>query len=218
MKEEIIKPNALSEQNLVEFSKSNQIHKSLYVKVPSGYKGIAYIDDAATFRLEPSGKVLIYKEYGKEYLGKELKLAFVKIKTLPQMSWGFGNIQVNNERLREAYRAGTNGKFIIELVDYVKFINSFTFGKPITIDEVKEKTLSIIKTIGIPIVSSCFSNTNISVFEISSMVGDIREKIFNDLEKESIFKNLGIKISTITVDGIHVNEEDLQMIRDNINN
>ena len=52
---------------------------------------------------------------------------------------------------------------------------------------------------------------------MSSLIGDFREKFIIALQSEDIFSNMGIKISTLTVDGFHANEDDLELIRNRIN-
>lgn len=215
MKEIIQKLNV--DNVLVNFSEVVEVDKTTTLKVSAGQEAIVFIDGKAVFRVESGGKKLIFKDYGKNYLGKEMQIAFVKTKAILQMSWGFGNIQVNNERLKEAYRVGTNGKYIVEIVDFMKLINAFSFGQNITVDNIKEKTLSAIKTVGTPILSSCFAKTDVSVFEISSLIGVIREEMVKDLKDEKMFSNIGIKINSLTVDVVHVNQEDLELIRDRIN-
>ena len=130
---------------------------------------------------------------------------------------GFGNIQVNNEGLKEAYRIGANGKFSIEITDYAKLIQAIPNENTITIDQVREKSISTIKTVGTPILGEYFSKISTSVFEMSSLIGDFREKFIIALQSEDIFSNMGIKISTLTVDGFHANEDDLELIRNRIN-
>jgi membrane protease subunit (stomatin/prohibitin family) len=217
MKELIIHLKDENSDSIIQFSEIYSVNKKLYITVPNQYKAIVYIDEKVSFRIEPCIKTSIYEQYGKEYLGKQVRVAFIMAKSLPQMAWGFGNIQVNNEKLKEAYRVGTNGKYIIDIIDYVKLINSFSMNEPITIDKIREKSISAIKTIGIPILSACFANTDTSVFEISSLTGKIRENMIIELKKEMIFSELGIKLNSLTIDGIHVNDEDLEIIRNRIN-
>ncbi len=218
MNEIIIKPSTTNENVIVQFSELFIINKNMFIAVPNQYKAIAYIDEKICFRVEPCVKISIVSEYGKEYIGKQLRVAFVLEKSLTQMAWGFGNIQVNNERLKEAYRAGANGKYTVKITDYVKLINAFSMSEYITIDKIREKTLTAVKTVGVPILGSCFASTDISVFEISSLVGIIREELVKALDKEVVFNKLGVKIESLTVDGVHVNEEDLEIIRNRINN
>ena len=62
-----------------------------------------------------------------------------------------------------------------------------------------------------------FSKTSTSVFEMSSLVADFRDKFMTALQDEKVFSTMGIKVSTLTVDGFHANEEDLELIRNRIN-
>lgn len=212
-----VEPIAVNEDVLIQLSSPVEISKKTKISVPNQYKAIAFIDQKPQFRIEPCINKEFVKSYGKEYIGKQLKIAFISNRTLAQSAWGFGNIQVNNEGLKEAYRIGANGKFSIEITDYAKLIQSIPNENAITIDQVREKSISTIKTVGTPILGEYFSKTSTSVFEMSSLIGDFREKFIIALQSEDIFSNMGIKISTLTVDGFHANEDDLELIRNRIN-
>ena len=207
----------MNEDVLIQLSSPVEISKKTKISVPNQYKAIAFIDQKPQFRIEPCINKEFVKSYGKEYIGKQLKIAFISNRTLAQSAWGFGNIQVNNEGLKEAYRIGANGKFSIEITDYAKLIQAIPNENTITIDQVREKSISTIKTVGTPILGEYFSKTSTSVFEMSSLIGDFREKFITALQDEKIFANMGIKISVLTVDGFHANEEDLELIRNRIN-
>ena len=134
-----IEPIAANEDVLIQISEPTEITKKTKVSVPTQYKAIAFIDQKPLFRIEPCINKEFVKTYGKEYIGKQLRIAFVANRTLAQSAWGFGNIQVNNEGLKEAYRIGANGKFSIEIVDYAKmrkakipFWDAF-MGKPLCV-------------------------------------------------------------------------------------
>ena len=216
-KKNLIQPTNHEDGILIELSDSKKINKKTKVSVPPQYKAIAYIDQKALFRIEPCIEKEILATYGKEYKDKYIRIAFISSRTFAQSPWGFGNIQVNNEALKEAYRIGANGKFSIEITDYARLIAAFPNCDTITLDEIREKSISTLKTVGTPILSEYFSKTNTSVFEMSSLIGDFRNKFFEALSKENIFDGIGIKISSITVDGFHANEEDLELIRSRIN-
>ena len=213
----ITEPIAAGEDVLIQLSKAITIAKNTRVSVPTHYKAIAFVDQKPLFRIDPCIDKQFVKTYGKEYIGKQLRIAFISIRTLAQSAWGFGNIQVNNERLKEAYRIGANGKFSIEIADYAKLIQAFPNENTITIDQIREKTISTLKTVGTPILGEYFSKTDTSVFEMSSLISDFRNKFVNALQNEKVFANMGIKVSTLTVDGFHANEEDLELIRNRIN-
>ena len=212
-----VEPIAVNEDVLIQLSSPVEISKKTKISIPNQYKAIAFIDQKPQFRIEPCINKEFVKSYGKEYVGKQLKIAFISNRTLAQSAWGFGNIQVNNEGLKEAYRIGANGKFSIEITDYAKLIQAIPNENTITIDQVREKSISTIKTVGTPILGEYFSKTSTSVFEMSSLIGDFREKFIIALQSEDIFSNMGIKISTLTVDGFHANEDDLELIRNRIN-
>ena len=213
----IIKPAYSNENVLIQISNMVLVSKKTRITVPIRYKAIAIIDDKPLFRIESCKEKLFVKAYGKEYINKELKIAFIISKTFAQSAWGFGNIQVNNERLKEAYRIGANGRYTIEIVDYAKLIQAFPGTQEIDMEQVRERIISTLKTVGTPILSDYFSNTNTSVFEMNSLISDFREKFLMALQEEKIFVNMGIKIATITVNNFHTNEEDLEIIRKRIN-
>ncbi len=216
-KQVIIEPIPMENDALIQKSDVVSIDKHTMVTVPSSYKAIAIIDEKPSFRIEPCVKKKIVENYGKEYMGKQLQIAFILPKSIAQSAWGFGNIQVNNARLKEAYRIGANGKFTVEITDYAQTIKSFPISNIITMEQIREKTISTIKTVGTPKLAEYFSNTSTSVFEISSVQLEFRDNLFDALQNESIFKTMGLKISSLTVDGFYVNEDDLDMIRERLN-
>lgn len=216
-KKVVIQPSALNEDILIQISAPTEITNHTRVTVPTQYKAIAFIDMKMSLRIEPCIEKEFVKTYGKEYLGKQLRVAFIASRSLAQSPWGFGNIQVNNERLKEAYRIGANGKFSIEIIDYGKAIQAFQSADVITMAQIREKTISTLKTVGTPIMSEYFSKTSTSVFEMSSLIADFRDKFIDALQNEKIFDSMGIKISMLTVDGFHANEDDLELIRKRIN-
>lgn len=217
MKELVYKPINTGDGVIVQYTDSFVLDKSMKISVPNQYIAVVFDNERISFRVEPCVGKVIFKEYGKDFLGHTMKIAFIHVTAIPEMPWGFGNIQVNNERLKEAYRVGANGTFQIKITDFTKLMGAFSVNGEITVDDVKEKVLSLIKTIGVELVGACFANTDVSVFEISSLVGKIREDLFEKLSKESKLADMGIKIANLTVAGVHVNEEDLELIRDRIN-
>ena len=194
-----------------------KIDKNTAITVPMNYRVVALVDGKISFRIDTCNEVNLVKEYGKELLKKQIEFIYVLNSAIPMMSWGFGNINVNNERLKEAYRVGANGKYGVEIVDIPKLIKNFAGNKEITIDDIREKTVTIIKANGTQVVSKYFANTDTSVFEIDSKINDIRADIKEALVDELLFKNFGLKMTDLIVEGIHVNEEDLQIIRDRLN-
>ena len=212
-----IEPKIVNDDVLIQVSEPTEITKKTRVTVPVQYNAYAFVDQRLLFRIDACINKDLIKLCDKDYLGKQIRIAFVAKRAMAQSAWGFGNIQVNNIRLKEAYRIGANGKFSIEITDHVKLIQSFPNSSEITIDQIREKTISTLKTIGTPILGEYFSNTETSVFEMSSLIADFRNKFMDGLQDERIFSEMGVKIAALTVDGFHANEDDLEMIRNRIN-
>ena len=211
------KPVNTSDSTIVQYTDSFILDKSMKITVPNQYVAIVFDDEKISFRVEPCVGKVIYKEYGKNFLGHTMKIAFVHNTAIPEMLWGFGNIQVNNDRLKEAYRIGANGTFQVKITDFIKLISSFTDKGIIVVDDVKDRVITLIKMIGIEVLSSYFANTDVSVFEISSLVSEMRDRIVEKIVKETKLLNMGIAISALTVTGIYVPKEDLELIRSRIN-
>ena len=167
MKEISYLPFNKKESVIVQYTENFTLDKSMKIAVPNQYIAIVFDNEKISFRVEPCVGKVIFKEYGKNFLGHTMKIAFIHVTAIPEMPWGFGNIQVNNERLKEAYRVGANGMFQIKITDFTKLMGAFSGDGEITVDNVKEKVLSLIKTIGVELVGACFANTDVSVFEIS---------------------------------------------------
>ena len=212
-----IEPKIVNDDVLIQVNGPTEITKKTRVSVPVQYNAYAFVDQRLLFRIDACINKELIKLCGKDYLGKQIRIAFVAKRIMAQSAWGFGNIQVNNVRLKEAYRIGANGKFSIEITDYIKLIQSFPNSSEITIDQIRENTISTLKTIGTPLLGEYFSNTDTSVFEMSSLISDFRNKFMDGLQDERIFSEMGVKIATLTVDGFYANEDDLEIIRNRIN-
>lgn len=218
MKENIVITMDTTSEYLVQFSKKYKLDKNISLTVPRGYIAIAYINGRAMYKSSQCVEEKIISKCGKEYLGKEIQFAFYSQTVHPEFPYGFGPINVNNDRLKEAYRVGINGQMMITINDYVELINYFAFSDSITVEDVREKILPIVKSVGTPIVSSCFVNTMVSVFEIDSMIGEIRDKMVKSFVSENALAKMGVSVESIAINEIYVNEDDLEMIRNRINN
>ena len=193
------------------------IDKKTVITVSMNFKALAIINEKVAFRIEPCRNLNVCKQIDKSLNNQHINFVFIRTSAYSQMAWGFGNIPVNNIRLKEAYRVGINGKYSIEVFDHVKLLKEFPDQDKITYDDLRARTISTVKAVGVPTLSKYFANTEISVFEIDSKLQEIREEIKIALDKEKIFKNLGIKLIDITAEQVYVNEEDLQIIRERLN-
>ena len=213
----IIEPKSTDEEIVVTIAEPVVIDRKTAITVPNQFKAVGFVDEKQAFRVEPCANEIVFKKFGKEFLGKKLKVAYVRSKAIPAQQWGFGSININNARLQEAYQIGANGTFRFEIVNMASLLKAFPLQEDITVEAIKKKVVDVIKSVGIPAVSSYFATTEISVFEIDKYLGEIRKSIFEKLQKERIFPDMGIQLIDFTVSGTHVPDEDLDRIRNRIN-
>ena len=213
----VIEPQSIAEEVLITVSDAVVVDKKTAITVPNQFKAVGFVDEKQAFRVDPCANEIVYKKYGKDLLGKELKIVYVRTKAIPAQQWGFGGINVNNARLQEAYQIGANGTFRFEIVNMASLLKSFPLQEDISVEEIKKKAINTIKSVGIPALGTYFAGTEISVFEIDKYLGEMRELIFEKLRKESVFSDMGIKIIDFTVAGTFVPDEDKERIRNRIN-
>lgn len=217
MKINNIAPYSVAGDLIVQFSSTHKVDKTLTLTVPVQYRGLVYINEKLMFRVEPCNELNLVKEYGKELIGDNIKVAYVMTSNIPLLPWGFGNIEINNEKKKEAYRMGANGKYSIEVEDYGRLINALPANKNISVDDIREKVLSGIRSVGTPILNKMFAKSDISAFEANIYVNDFKKLFVDALASEKYFKDLGVKVVSFTVDGIHINDEDIENLRNKVN-
>ncbi|MCF0117281.1 MAG: SPFH domain-containing protein [Bacilli bacterium] len=210
-------PSIANNSIVVQFTENIKLNKNVFITVPNEFYAVAFINEKPSARIDVCVKENLLRYIGKEYNYSSIKIAFVRKTDLPYILWGFGGINVKNAKLDEAYMIGANGKYLLKLEDVSKLIKTFGSESNISTEDIKEKTKAIIDTIGAPILSKYFANTEVSVFEINALVDDLREKMISSLRKESIFKNCGLELAEITISKIHVDEDDLELIKNRIN-
>ena len=105
----------------------------------------------------------------------------------------------------------------MEVKEAGKLLGSVSGDENVTTDLIREKTISIIKNVGTAVVAKHFTNSSTSIFEISAHLIEIRKEIIDALSGETAFDDLGLKLHDLTVDGIHIPDEDLELIRSRLN-
>ena len=216
MKGLVLEPTIADEKVLVQFTAEISVDKHVSVKAPKGYQTVVIVDEKAIARVAPCTEKKII-EYGKQWLNKKARVAFVRSQVSSDMAWGFGNIRVNNKRLQEAYTVGANGKYSVEITEVGKLLNGFSGEENVTTDIIREKTIATVKNIGTSVLAKYFANTDTSIFEISAHVTEIRKEMIDALKNETAFNTLGLKLHDLTVEGVHIPEEDLALIKGRIN-
>lgn len=217
MKKELLSPKGEDLSVVIEFSKKYVLKQHIFTNVPTEYSSIVYINEKAAARLDSTSETNILKYVGKQYKNNNVKLAFVRKNKLPNFDWGFGEIQVKNSKLHEAYRVGAHGKCGIRLVDPIKLIKAFGTTEDIDFEKIISVVKPLIVALGKPLLSKYFADSNVSVFEITSLTNEIRQELIKSLNSEQSIFDLGVSIEELTVNGIHVPDEDIELIRNRIN-
>lgn len=216
MRKLILEPTIADEKVIVQFTGETSVDKHLFVKVPKGYQGVVIIEEKAIARI-PAGEEKTITEYGKQWLNKKARVAFIRTNISFEMPWGFGNISVNNERLQEAYTVGANGKYSVEITEIGKLLNEFSGEENVTTETIREKTITTVKNGGTAVLAKYFANTDISIFEISAHILEIRKEMISKISGATAFNDIGLKLHDLTVDGVHIPDEDLALIKGRIN-
>ena len=217
MKERLLFPTIEANGVLVQFTDDIILDKQVFVDVPTDYFGLIFIDQKLEGRINPCNGLNLLKYVGKSYNGSAVKLAFVRKTDLPYIAWGFGNISVKNDKLQESYRVGSNGKFLLKISDAAKLIKTFGTDRNIDTEDISDKVKAIVSAIGKPILSKYFADSTVSAFEINSLADDFRNKMCEALNNEEAIKSCGLTLTVLTVNGIHIDENDLESIRNRIN-
>ena len=84
MKKSILQPMIADESVIVQFTDTVVFDKAIAVTVSNGYTAYVFADEKAQFRIEPCSEKKIVS-YGKELLGKNGRIAFVRTKPLPDL-------------------------------------------------------------------------------------------------------------------------------------
>lgn len=144
MKRLVLEPTIADEKVLVQFTDKISVDKYAFVKAPKGYQAVVIIEEKTIARV-PAGEGKRLLDYGKQWFNKKAQVAFIRSNVSAEMSWGVGNIRVNNKRLQEAYTVGANGKYSVEISEIGKLLNGFNGEENITTEIVREKTIATIK-------------------------------------------------------------------------
>lgn len=202
---------------LVCFSRHITVEKDNTLTVPRNYIGLLYVGGKPKAKITECSDESFVKKFGKELKKEDVQIAFYSDKQNFGIKWGIGGIQVNNDRLTDAYSVGVNGIVTCSIKDPIRLIQYFSKDTSITVDDVWKKVLPIITNNGIPVLSEYFSAKSVSIFEINSELANIRAKMNELIKNEKIFADMGLQVEDVTLNSIYVPEEDIKRIKERIN-
>lgn len=204
-------------QSLICFSKHVVADKDVTITVPRNYIGFLILGGKPNSKIKECANENLIKMYGRELKKEDVQVAFYSEKQKFPIRWGIGGIQVNNDRITDAYSVGVNGIVTCSIKDPISLINCFAKDTDITIDDVWKKVLPIIVNNGVPVLSEYFASKQVSIFEINAELANIRAKMVELIKGEKIFSDMGLEVEDVTLNSIYVPEEDINRIKERIN-
>ena len=210
----LLAPTFDSEDILIEYSKPVKLDKNVYITVPSDYIAYFASDEVYVAKISNCKEASLLKIVGKDFYHTEVKIAFIKNIKLPLEPWGFGEIRVVSEKLHLTYNVGCNGKYQLQITNPNRLLRAFSNHKSVSIKMIKEKTKPLLEPVARPIISKYFVEHQLDAFEIDSKLDEIRNALSKALTKEDLFKDYGLKIKEITINGIYIPDSDMEKIKE----
>ena len=204
-------------QSLICFTRHCTVSKDNTITVPRNYVGLLYVDGKPKSKITECSNENLVKKFGSGLKKEDIQIAFYSEKQIFPVRWGIGGIQVNNDRITDAYSVGVNGIVTCSIKDPVSLINYFSKDTDITTDDIWKKVLPIIVNNGVPVLSDYFASKQVSIFEINAELANIRAKMVELIQGEKIFNDMGLKVEDVTLNSIYVPEEDITRIKERIN-
>ena len=183
---------------VIKFSDPRIINASTCITIPIQYKAFVYIDDKSLLRFDPCKRLNFVKKYGKEYIGKQIKLAFVWWKNLEEISWQFSPTAISEAQ--EKLPLFANGRCRVEIINYPRLISGFYDKKSISENDIRNKILAAISNRCVSVLTdlylekcnNCDKNLCIELSVCAKTILD------NDL----FFQGFGVRLTSFIVDSI----------------
>ena len=213
----LILPTISDDNIVIQFTATFSLNKDILITVPSNFIAIIYMNENAFGKIVPCSELSLLKYIGKNFVRENVKIAFVRTNNFSSINWGFGDIFVKNNAINGGVRMGANGKYLLKINDPIKVIKTFGLDENINIEAITGKTKPIIVSIGKPLLNKYFSQNDISIYDINSHTNDFKKLLLDEIKKEDEFKNFGLELISLTINGIHINDEDLEGIKNKSN-
>ena len=215
--EVFIEPYVSDIETIVQFSGTYNLDKNFVLNVPDGYVAHIYIDEKPLIRKDKGTDINLLKLLGKDYKDKAFKVAFFRTNELPELKWGFGQINVKNTKVGEAYTVGANGSYKLKIKDLGRLTATVGTQENITLDMIKERTKGIFKKVGVPVLSDLCSNTTVSALNITSLIGEFKSTFEKELNTQedgvAALKKYGMELKEFSVSVIFIPDEDRENLK-----
>ena len=206
-----IKPIYEDHSVIVQVSDPFVVTKKTYVTVPNHYT--AYLcDRGKRIACLESGRDNRLSKMGQDNIGKQLQVEYILSDTDQQIPWEFHGVAVRDAETGEVFHISANGQCRVE-ADPLKLTRVFAVNESITVDKMREKYVSAVRQVGMPILTGFFASHPVSVYDVNSLVPEVRDEILSALRGNEEAEMIGFYVTDLTVGKIRVDLNDLNRIQ-----
>ena len=210
-KKRYIKPIYEDHSIIVQVSDPFVVTGKTYVTVPDHYT--AYLcDRGIRIACLASGRDNRLSKIEKENMGKQLQVEYILSEVDQQFPWEFHGVAVRDAETGEVFHISANGQCRVE-VDPLKLTRVFAVNESITMDKMREKYVSVMKQVGMPILTDFFESHPVSVYDVNSLVPEAHDEILSALRGNEETEMIGFYVTDLTVGKIRVDLNDLNRIQ-----
>ncbi len=176
---------------IVSVTDKYTIDRTTTLAVPHQYRAFIIDDGKINAQYDSSEKVDLFKEYGKGHI---IRVAFVRMKGLPIVKWGYNKILVSEKE--EDFTVGSHGELEFDIENPRRFLESFPICAEVTIETLQDRIKSIMESVGGRILTETLPNgRRFDESVLNANAETLTKKLFDELQADdSDVKKLGIGV------------------------
>lgn len=177
--------------------------------VPENAVAYLYVDDVFIGKKESS--FLLSDALSISQLNKLINVYISYPNEFKKILWGFGNVQIINKTLNEAFRLGCNGECCVDIFNYPTLFKMV--GKEeITMRDIQKIILPLIEKVGKDVCTKLFINNTISAKNANLLRDKIEDAFYQRIVNSKLLVDFGLSITLIQLMVVYVNNDDLEYI------
>lgn len=212
-----IDTNDVNTVHMMEKTGPFNVNTGLLINVPDNYYAELYLEGELRRRIRPCTRKKVKSFLGRDSLGRELSVLYVKNRPLTEMSWGIGNLPLLYTILGKemSVRVGANGTFVAEMTDPAAFFEFFA-GKKRVMDmaEITARITSAFREYASGVLVGLFVDAGEPIFDADFLLDEtvrrLDSKICGVLHSDTL---PGVIFKQVDVSSICVCEEDAVEVR-----